>query len=135
MKINFKKITLATLISGFGMWVVAGLWHNLILPSLFPENHATHHGIFIGLFAYMLLALVMSYLYPYYFQKKNSIIKGLVFGAIIGFLWVFPHGLALAGAHDTSIFYEIKNGIYHLFEQGTGGLIIALIYGKTFKKK
>jgi len=132
MKINFKKLILATLLSGFGMWVTAGLWHNLILPRINPDIYAAHEGIFIGLIAYVLLALVMSYLFPFYSQKKNYIIGGLIFGAVIGFLWVFPHSLALAGAHKTSIIYEIKNGIYHLFEQGIGGIIIALIYGRNY---
>ena len=39
--------TLSTiLLSGFGMWVFAGLWHNLILPSLYEDTHATHEGTF-----------------------------------------------------------------------------------------
>ena len=125
-----KKIIVATLLGGFGMWLVAGLWHNLILPSIFPDNHATHDGIFIGLIAYFLLAGVMAYLYPFYSQNKSNSKTGFLFGMIIGFLWVFPHGLALAGSHDTSIAYEIRNCIYHLFEQGIGGIIIGLIYGK-----
>ncbi len=130
MTINIKKIILATLVAGFGMWVVGGLWHNLILPNIFPDTHAEHHGIGVALIAYFFLALCMAYLYPYYYQKKNHVFEGLLFGAIIGFLWVFPHGLALAGTHDTSILYEIKNGLYHIFEQGVGGIIVALVYGK-----
>jgi len=126
-----KKIITSTLASGFGMWVVAGLWHNLVLPNINPKIHAEHDGIFIGLIAYILLALVMSYLYPFYAQKKKGVTVGLIFGAIIGFLWVFPHGLAIAGTHHTSIMYEIKNGVYHLVEQGIGGIIIALIYGRN----
>ncbi len=130
MNIEYKKLILATLLGGIGMWVIAGLWHNLILPSLFPDNHATHEGIFIGLIAYFLLAGVMAYLYPFFAQNESTIKKGLIFGMIIGFLWVFPHGLALAGSHNTSITYEIKNGIYHLVEQGLGGIIISLIFKK-----
>ena len=130
MKLKLKEILLAPLAGGFAMWVIAGLWHNLILPNLFPETHATHEGIFIGLIAYILLAGAMAYLYPFYMQKKSSIKQGLIFGVIIGFIWVFPHGLALAGAHGTSIAYEIKNGIYHLFEQGIGGIIISLFFRK-----
>ncbi|MHA2253421.1 MAG: hypothetical protein ACXAD7_23895 [Candidatus Kariarchaeaceae archaeon] len=124
---NETKFLLTALTTGFGMWVVAGLWHNLILPSLFPENNAEHEGIFIGLIAYILLAGVMTYLYPFY-SKKNSIRTGFFFGSLIGFLWVFPHSLALAGTHGTSIISEIQNGVYHLFEQGIGGIILVLIW-------
>lgn len=129
---HYRSIS-AIFLAGFGMWVTAGLWHNLILPIFFPANHASHEGILIGLLAYMLLAGVMVYLYPFYAKNENNILKGFVFGMIIGFLWVFPHGLALAGTHDTSILYEVKNGIYHLFEQGIGGMVVSLVLNKTLK--
>lgn len=61
---NIKKIVLATLSSGFVMWVVAGVWHNLIMTTLYEDTHATHEGIGILLIAYFILALFMSYLYP-----------------------------------------------------------------------
>ena len=51
MTINIKKLILATLAGGFGMWVVAGLWHNLIRPSLYEEVDATHEGLGLSLVA------------------------------------------------------------------------------------
>ena len=54
-------------------------------------------------------------------------VKGLKIGIIIGILWVFPHGLAMAGVHGISIVYEIKNTIYHMIEQRIGGIIIGVI--------
>ena len=56
--------------------------------------------------------------------------EGLRFGVLIGLLWVFPHGLAMAGAHGKSIAYVFKNTAWHLIEQGVGGIIIALVYGR-----
>ena len=126
-----KKLTLATLLSGFGMWVVAGIWHNLIMANLYKEVHATHEGIGILLIAYFILALLMGYIYPLGYKGKNPVIEGLRFGIIIGLLWVMPHGLAMAGAHGESIIYVIKNSIWHMVEQGIGGIIIGLVYGKN----
>ena len=63
MTANLKKPILATLISGLGMWIVAGIWHNLIMANLYDHVHATHDG------------------------------------------------LAMAGAHNTSIAYVIKNSL------------------------
>ena len=126
-----KKLTLATLLSGFGMWVVAGIWHNLIMANLYKEVHATHEGIGILLIAYFILALLMGYIYPLGYKGKNPVIEGLRFGIIIGLLWVMPHGLAMAGAHGESIIYVIKNSIWHMVEQGIGGIIIGLVYRKN----
>lgn len=131
---DFKKLLLSTLISGFGMWVVAGVWHNLIMVNLYKEVHATHKGIGILLLAYFVLALLMSYLYSRVFNGEKPITEGIKLGAVIGVLWVFPHGLAMAGAHGDSISYVFKNTAWHIIEQGIGGLIIGFIYYKTMKQ-
>ncbi|MCP4132684.1 MAG: hypothetical protein GY754_17090 [bacterium] len=53
------------------------------------------------------------------------------FGIIIGILWVFPHELVMAGAHHgKSIAYVFKNAAWHMVEQGLGGIITGLIFGK-----
>lgn len=135
MKISFKKLILSTLASGFGMWIAAGLWHNLILPTFNKNIEAHHNGLAIMLVAYFILALLMSYLYFISYKGGKPVIKGLKIGIIIGILWVFPHGLAMAGTHDTSIIYEIKNMLWHMIEQGIGGIIIAIMYGKKAYQK
>ncbi len=56
-------------------------------------------------------------------------------GIIIGILWVFPHGLAMAATHETSILYEFKNTLYHMIEQGIGGLIVFCVYNYSTRKK
>ncbi len=127
---NIKKMIFSILAGGLGMWIVAGLWHNLIMASFYENTHAKHEGLGILLFAYFALAAFMAYLYPRLNKKKKPVIEGLQFGVIIGLLWVFPHGLAMAGAHDTSILYVLKNSSWHMVEQGIGGIIIAMIYGK-----
>lgn len=134
MMFNFRKLILGTAIGGFGMWVVAGLWHNLIMPTLYADTHATHEGLGLLLVAYFILALFMAYLYPFSYQGKSPTLEGLRFGMIIGLLWVFPHELAMVGAHDTSILYVIKNSLWHMVEQGIGGIMIGMIYGRQFVK-
>ena len=127
MKKKLLKILVSTLVTGFAMWVVAGLWHNLILPTFNKNIEAHHDGLVIMLIAYFILAFLMTYIYLCSIKNENAIINGLKIGIIIGILWVFPHGLSMAGAHNSSIIYEIKNTLYHMVEQGIGGVIIALI--------
>ncbi len=125
---QWKKLVLSTFAGGFGMWVVGGLWHNLILPNFSDTVEAHHDGLGITLIAYFILAFLMAYIYLLIYKGNDSVFNGLKSGVIIGILWVFPHGLAMAGTHDTSIIFELKNTIYHIFEQGIGGIIISLIF-------
>lgn len=55
--------------------------------------------------------------------------QGAKFGALVGLLWVLPHGLAMAGAHGTSVVYVLKNSLWHVFEQGLGGAVFASLLG------
>ena len=118
------KTSLQTILGGLSMWIVAGLWHNLILPIVNENMEAHHDGLVIMLISYFILALLMVYIFSLT-RREVSIKEGAYVGAIIGILWVFPHGLAMAGVHDTSTIYEIKNGLYHMIEQGIGGIVIA----------
>lgn len=42
------------------------------------------------------------------------------------------HELAMVGAHDgNSLAYVFRNGAWHMVEQGIGGVIVGLVYGKS----
>jgi hypothetical protein len=131
MKSKTFLIALATLTCGITMWIIAGLWHNLILPAITENVEAHHEGIGIMLIAYIILAFLMTWLFTLIPSDNSTpLLNGLKLGIIAGILWVFPHGLVMAGAHGTSIFYEIKNTLWHIVEQGIGGIVIALFYLK-----
>ncbi len=128
---NMKKFIPASLAGGIFMWLLAGLWHGVIMARFYTaETHAAHEGTVIIFIAYMVLACLMAYLYPLLYKEGAPSVKGLWFGVIIGILWVFPHELAMAGAHSTSIAYVFKNAAWHIVEQGMGGVIIGFVYGK-----
>ena len=128
---NIKKFILATLGGSITMWLLAGLWHEVIMAKFYSvQADASHEGMGSILLAYLVLAALMAYLYPLVDKKGHPAAHGLKLGLVIGFLWVFPHGLAMAGAHGDSIAYVFKNTVWHLVEQGLGGVIIGLIYGR-----
>jgi hypothetical protein len=113
------------------MWLLAGLVHEVIFPKFFiDETEATHEGTGIILLAYIILGFLMSYLYSLAYKGGRPVIEGLKVGVLIGILWVFPHELAMAGAHGESISYVFINGAWHVIEQGLGGIIIGLVYTK-----
>jgi len=134
-KKNYLKLIVASFISGFGMWVVGGLYHNLIMPAVNENMHPHHEGLGITLIAYIVLGLLMSYFYLNSKDNKDSILKGIKIGTIIGVLWVFPHGLTMAAVHESSISYQIANTIYHIIEQGIGGILIFVTFRYIMSKK
>lgn len=132
---NIKKLLLATLVGSVSMWILAGLWHELIMDTFYSsESHATHEGTGIILLAYFVLGLLMAYIYPIGYKGRHPAIEGLKFGIIIGILWVFPHELVGVGAHGDSIRYVLKNVAWHIIEQGVGGVVIGLVYGRKIVK-
>ncbi len=133
MKIKLLKLLIATLAGGLSMWIIAGLWHNLILPSLDESIQGHHDGLGLMLIGYFLLSFLMTYVYSFMNKGKKNLIDGLKIGSVCGLLWVLPHGIVMAAAHHTSVIYEFKNALWHVFEQGIGGMIISLVYSRIGK--
>ena len=126
---NIKQFFIAGLLSGMVMFFIAALWHEWVMAAFYEdEMHASHKGTGIIFLAYLVLGFLMVYFYSRSFQKKKSWTADLWFGILMGILWVFPHELAMAGAHATSIMYVIKNGLWHMTEQGIGGILIGIVY-------
>jgi len=129
---SIKIFSIATLCAGITMWGLAGVWHEVITVSFYTrEVAAEHEGIGIIFIAYLILAALMVYLYTIINNGNGRLGEGLKFGAVIGLLWVFPHELAMAGAHGESISYVFKNAAWHVVEQGFGGIVIAFVYGRS----
>ncbi|MEN8194286.1 MAG: hypothetical protein ABFS12_15805 [Bacteroidota bacterium] len=71
---SMKRFISATLFGGATMWIVAGIWHNLIMANLYEAVHAKHEGIGLMLVGYFILALFMAYLYPLFQKKKIELL-------------------------------------------------------------
>lgn len=122
---NLKKIVISGLMSGLAMWLVAGVWHEIVAMHFYTAaGRDEHQGLAIIALAYHLLGLMMSYLYARIYPHGASWKQGLGFGALIGVLWVFPHELSMAAAHGESFAYVFKNATWHIIEQSLGGLMI-----------
>ena len=126
-----QKFITATLTGGISMWLLAGLWHEVIMAQFYAaETQATHEGTFIILVAYLVLGALMAYMYPLGYKGGRPVVEGLRFGMLIGVIWVFPHELAMAGAHGDPLVYVFKNAAWDMAGQGLGGFIVALVYSR-----
>ncbi len=128
---HLKKLGVAALLGALGMWILAGLWHKVVVPGFYASSHGAHHeGVAVIAIAYVVLGSLMAYIYPLGYKGGHPVWEGLRFGLLVGLLWVFPHELAMAGAHGKPILDVLKNAAWHLVEQGAGGIIIGLIHGR-----
>lgn len=128
---NAKRFIPASLAGSLTMWLAAGLWHKVIMARYYEKaTHATHEGTGIIFTAYIILGFLMTYIFHLTYKEKNPVILGIKIGIISGILWVFPHELAMAGAHGKPLLYVFKNAAWHLVEQGLGGIVIGFIYKK-----
>ncbi len=60
---------LSIIASALGMWILAGLWHNLILPTINSNVQAHHQGMGLMLAGYFILAILMFILYNWINKK------------------------------------------------------------------
>ncbi|RKY90209.1 MAG: hypothetical protein DRQ01_09560 [Ignavibacteriae bacterium] len=130
---NGKKFLMA-LVGGFlVMWLLSGLWHVLIMGDFYakyagPSTFEEPKMLFIAL-GYAILALLMVYIYTQGYKGGSPLKEGLRFGVIMGLLWVLPINVVMYGVVETSSTILVVDVIWHLVEQGIGGIVIGLIYG------
>lgn len=135
---NFKKCTVAAIGSFVVMFVLSYVWHKLLMTNFYMAQseamEASCHRAeplipFIAL-GYAVLACLMAYIYPKGVEGDNKLMNGLRFGAVMGLFWILPfqlvmHGV-LTGFHLNVI---VVDSVWHIVEQGIGGVVIAYIYG------
>ena len=130
---DFKKFIIA-LVAGFVvMFLLSGLWHVLIMGDFYKANTPSameqHQLQFIAL-GYLILAVLMSYIYPKGYQGGTPVTEGLKFGIVIGLLWILPVSVVLSGViTGYSGKLLIVDSVWHIVEQGIGGIVIGLVYG------
>ena len=110
------------------MWITAGIWHEIAAAAFYAGNiDGQHQGLGIIFVAYVLLAVLITFFLRHTRLTSSPLLNGLILGATIGILWVFPHELTLAAAHGEPLDGVFGNALWHMVEQGIGGLIIALV--------
>ena len=98
---NIKKMVMALFAGFFVMFLLAGLWHSIIMGDLYSNNaptgaYAEPKMQFIAL-GYFILSLLMVYIYPKGYKGGKPVIEGLKFGIVIGLLWILPINLVFVG--------------------------------------
>jgi len=135
---NVKKWFLAGLVGFVVMFVLSGLWYMLIMDAFYREQvgalmREQYNFIFIVL-GYLVMAFLMSYIYPIGYKGDSPAKEGLRFGVLIGLLVWLSSNLILYGAHNITLSATLVDSGWHVVEEGIGGLVIALVYGTASTK-
>jgi len=129
-----KKFVSTTLATGLAMFLLGGAWHMGIMGDFYREHSSNPNEPILGfiILGYLVLAAIMTYVYPLGENKKEvAWMDGLRFGVIVGLIWVTPHAIILIGAEAVAPISVVVDGLWHLVEQGIGGIVLATVFRKV----
>ena len=132
-----KRTVFAVIAASVVMFSLAGLYTG-VLARAFIASHVdqsllrTPPNLILVFFGYFVLALLMSVLYSRLVRVTDSPAwSGLRFGVVAGVCWLMPYSLVLFGVYKFPYVALPLDFGWALLEQGIGGLVIGLIYGKS----
>ena len=129
---DFKKFSLAV-VGGFAaMYILGSLWHALLMKDFYSKHGgdsmlAEPNLLFIIL-GVLILAALMAYMYPQGYKGGSPLKEGLRFWVVIGLLWVLPINVIMIGVMGTPKTLVVVDALWHLVEQGVGGIVIGYVY-------
>ena len=130
-----KKMIGAWLGGFVAMFLLGYIWHTMIISDYNAVQYAdvlrpmADFSIVHIVIGYLVLAFIMSYIYPLGYKGGPFVKEGLRFGVILGLLYTLPGAFIYAGVYKMPLAANILDAAYHLVEMGVGGIIMAKIYG------
>jgi len=132
---NGKKWFLSGLVGFAVMFALSGLWYMVLMAGFYrKQSEALMRDQFNFLFivlGYVVLAFLMSLIYPVGYKGGSPAKEGLRFGVLIGLVAWLTTNLVLHGVWKNTLAAALVDSVWHVFEQGIGGIVIALVYGKS----
>jgi len=131
-----KIILTPWILSFIAMFGLSGLFFTIIVSGFISENIVpeilkTPPNLILISSGYLLLALLMTLLYPKLVTSENYSIKsGFLFGLFLSVLWLLPLSLVLHGAYNFPTIGLLIDSSWAVIEQGIGGIIIGYSYKK-----
>lgn len=134
---NIKKLLIAWVAAAATMLALGGLFHRVLagdfLMSQMAELPAKMPSPGIILVMILPIALIMAFMYPKGYQGGHPAVEGFRFGALIGIIMALPVNVLLIGLFDLPIAAALADVPWHIVEEGTAGIVIGLVYGRSQK--
>jgi hypothetical protein len=132
-----KRTIFAVLAASVAMFSLAGLYTGVLARSFIaahvdPALMRAPPNLILVFFGYFVLALLMAILYRRFVGVRHSPAwNGTCFGMAAAVCWLMPYSLVLFGVYNFPYVVLPMDFLWALVEQGVGGLVIGLIYGKS----
>ncbi|GEM_PF-2319852 len=125
------------LVSVFGAFLVSNLLTTLWYMAMDDANYVPYRREEINYAAllvnHLIYALLVVYLFPYYYEKHRTRLGAFGYGVIAAALMFIPQALVVRAIWKVDInTIFLLNSIAHLAIGGVMGVVVALIY--DFKK-
>jgi hypothetical protein len=129
-KMKIQKLLLAIVVGFIVMFGLAGLFHLVIMKDFFMEKLGGEPSIHYAMLSYAFLAILMSYIYPFGYKGGSPVKEGLIFGILMGLLCRLPLQVLEMGYGRVDLSFVVTEAVWHMVEEGIGGIAIAMVYGK-----
>jgi hypothetical protein len=133
---GLKRTIVAVIAASLAMFSLAGLYTG-VLAREFIATHVdasllrTPPNLVLVYFGYAVLALLMALLYGRLVRVTGSSAwSGLRFGMVTAVCWLMPYSLVLFGVYRFPYAALPLDFAWALVEQGIGGLVMGLVFGK-----
>ena len=129
---DYKKFSMAVGGSFLAMFILGSLWHPLLMKNFYEkyggDSMLAEPNLLFIILGVLILAVLMAYLYPQGYKGGSPLKEGLRFGVLIGLLAVLPFSVVMIGVMGTSKTLVLVDALWHLVEQGVGGIVIGYVY-------
>jgi hypothetical protein len=132
-----KRFAFAAILSCLVMFSLAGLYtgvlaREFITSHVDPSLLRTPPNLLLIVVGYFVLGLLMAWIYPRVVHNVISpVLSGFRFGIMVAVCWLIPYSLVLFGAYNFPYLALPLDFGWAFVEQGIGGAIIGLAYGKS----
>ena len=127
---NAKKMFLAVVVGFVVMMVLGLLFHLVIMGDFFKEKMGGEPMPQYVILSYLILAVLMAYIYPHGYKGGSFVKEGFRFGLLMGLMIRLPLQVLMVGYGKADWSLVIVEAIWHMIEQGIGGIAIAYMYGR-----
>lgn len=130
-----KRFLLGALSYPIIVFPLAVVWHLVIFQSIYEEIGyigREEPGFLLGFLSIATQGLLLSFLYPRFYQGDPPVIAGLKFGAVAGLFHWTIHVLAFAAKVElgsVELFFAIET-VYLAVQFLLTSVVLALIYGR-----
>ncbi len=134
------KVVKSLLISlgvALSIFATNSLWYAVIMRGFYENSHGSwmqvsreHPSIPVILLGMFVLSVLMTVLYPkVQMGIKSPVLANLVFGMLIGLIYVFPSSLYYFGTTNFLAFGPMAMDVcWHMVEEGIAGIVLGALY-------